>query len=210
MTSSSSSSSALPPCRCTHPWDCRRTRVDAHDLFTFPPLMSQPDILAQIRDGFADLPGVLDLVCNESPAQHLYTCTCGHIAESMAATIDVATVRGCAERFLATSCGLPRVVADIIGRFAAVYKVSSFTHAAAIRQAPRALERLHAQWYKISTRLWWLNDDEYSGDCISCRGCSKCHNKAAERQELRRSARRLVGEHKDTCARLTSILMDRP
>jgi hypothetical protein len=179
---------------------------NARDLFMVPPDMSLPDAaLARIRDGFAELPGVLDLVCDASPALSMCSCACIHIAESMAGTVDNASVRACAESVLTSALMIPPVIAALVGGFVASYKVSSFAHAAAIRQAPRALQRLHTEWHRVSESLWLVRDD--ARDCSSCGVCFLCRTNATVHDGLRRTAHRLIREHKATCVRLTTILM---
>jgi hypothetical protein len=170
-----------------------------------PPDMSLPDTaLARIRDGLTDLPGVLDLVCDTPPSLSMCWCSCGYVANLMAATVDSASVRARAESVLSSALMIPPVLAAIVGGYVAAFKVSSFAHAAAIRQAPRSLERLHAQWYTVSSRLYLINDD--ARDCSSCGGCYSCRTNATVHDGLRRTAQKLVREHRATCARLTTIL----
>jgi hypothetical protein len=176
---------------------------DAFKLFMAPPDMSLPDAaLARIRDGLTDLPGgVLDLVCGTPPSLSMYWCSCRHVANLMAATVDDASVRARAESVLSSALMIPPVLAAIVGGYVAAFKVSSFARAAAIRQAPLSLEHIHAQRHTASCHLEHVKDDAHG--CDFCGDCSTCR----EQYILEDRISDLDSEHKAACVRLTTTLM---
>jgi hypothetical protein len=192
-------------------------------LFLFPPNLSQSDTLIRIRKGFEELPGVLEFVSMRSP-QSLGRCECLHLAKNMEGTINGAIARVSAEKILVTDRALPRALAAIVGGYAAAFKVSSFAHAAAIRQAPRALARIHVEWLKLAVRLKVIrraltarNCDQCAhsclcsryGHCALCAQCGSCSELISLRASLRTTTHGLAREHQATCARLAAILVAR-